>query len=96
MLKINKFTFLLAFWLILGSLNHVNAAPKNSANSPSFSAENSGDPEKSLKVGTEPLNSLDNQDPTCLISTFTFRGTYKSSHTQPMDMGHVTPRHLAL
>ena len=76
MLKINKFTFFLAFWLTLGSLNHVNAAPKNSANSPSFSAENSLDPEKSLKVGTEPLNSLDNQDPTCLISTFTFRGTY--------------------
>lgn len=76
MLKFNKFTFILAFWLTLGSLNHVNAASQNLANSPSLSAENGRDSDKSLKVGTESQNSLDNQDPTCLISTFTYRGTY--------------------
>jgi hypothetical protein len=64
--RINKYTFILALWL--GTIG-VGNANKTLDQTPHFGAEN----QSALESSVENPRA---HDPTCVISTFTFRGTY--------------------
>lgn len=67
MFKFTKYSLILALWFTLISQTGAKEPDQISVKSPQISAEN-------LKDSTVNLGHP--EDPTCLISTFTYRGTY--------------------